>query len=143
MGSGFANATLINAMAPALWHMDHRFKRIGEADGGAVAAGGFGKLFQGFDRLRQQVVFIKRQSPNTEAAAREVASYNTLQAFPHPNIVQMYGMWTSNLKEKSYLYIAMEACSTIIWHYIGVGNPDMNTKFQKSVANPIRSCSTL
>ena len=99
-GSGVANPTLIHALPPAHWHKDKRFKRLGEGSGGVVAQGGFGDVFQGFDELRQEIVCIKRQRKNTAAAGKEVACYSMLEAFPHPNIIRMYGMWTANFRDK-------------------------------------------
>ena len=67
------NRSFSNSMAPAWWHTDDRFKRLGESDGGRQARGGFGVVFIGFDALRQERVVIKRQAPDTSAAARETA----------------------------------------------------------------------
>ena len=107
VGNGVHNPTLIHAMKPDLWHKDTRFKRFGENDDVGIGQGGHGTVFQGFDELRQEMVYIKRQSKNGEAAARETASYMMLEYFPHPNILRMYGMWTGNYVGNSYLYIAM------------------------------------
>ena len=57
-----------------------------------------------------------------------------LQAFPHPNILRMHGIWNAKFQKKEYLYIAMEACHTTLWKYIGVGNPDRRDTFH--VPNP-------
>ena len=110
-------------LVTSVWSKDKRFKRIGENSGGHTAKGGFGTVFQGFDELTQRNVFIKRQDSGGNAAARETACYNMLEAFKHPNIIEMYGIWTAPHKNKNYLYIAMEACSTTLWYYIGVDNP--------------------
>ena len=135
IGNGIDNPTFINAMAPAFWHKEERFQRIGEVDGGVVVGrGGFGKVFAGYDHLRQENVYIKRQSTRHASAARELACYNMLQAFPHPNILRMHGMWNAKFQKKEYLYIAMEACHTTLWKYIGVDNPDRRDTFH--VANP-------
>ena len=52
VGSGVDNPTFIHAMAPTFWNKDRRFKRFGERDGGGVAQGGYGQVFQGYDDLR-------------------------------------------------------------------------------------------
>ena len=130
MGSGVANQTLIHAMTPAFWHKDRRFKRLGEADGGVVAQGGYGKVFQGYDELKQEMVFIKRQSSESTAATREAACFTMLEAFPHPNLLGMRGMWTHSFRLRNYFYIAMEACHSTLWKYIGVDNPNMRDNFK-------------
>ena len=113
-----------HAMSPAWWHLDNRFPRLGEAEqGGGIGKGGYGVVFNGFDQLRQKQVVIKRQPPETAAAAREIAAYRMLEAFPHPNLLRMHGTWTAQFDRTAYLYIAMEACSTSLWKCIGVGNP--------------------
>ena len=127
---GVGNPTFIGMMPAALLQKDRRFKRLGESEDGLVAEGGYGKVFKGFDELRQELVFIKRQNRGCEAAAREAACFSMLEAFPHPNILRMHGMWTGNFKEKTYFYIAMEACHTTLWKYIGVGNPIMTRNFK-------------
>jgi serine/threonine protein kinase len=118
-------------MPAAYWNKDERFKRIGEGGEGAVGQGSFGEVFQGFDELKQEAVFIKRQRKDTDQAAKEMACYNMLEAFPHPNIIRMCGMWTGQFQEKTYLYIAMESCSTTLWKYIRVDNPRAHHEFKR------------
>jgi len=110
-------------MPAAYMQIDKRFTRIGEAMGSAIGSGSYGHVFQGYDELKQRTVFIKRQKTNTQQAAQEHACYNMLAAYPHPNIVQMCGVWTSEHLNKSYLYIAMESCRTNLWKFIQVDNP--------------------
>ena len=78
-------------MPAAGWNKDKRFTRIGEGGEGAVGHGSFGEVFQGYDELRHEAVFIKRQRKDTDQAAKEMACYNMLEAFPHPNILRMCG----------------------------------------------------
>ena len=130
-GRGVDNPTLIPAIDAAFWNKDRRFKRIGEGGGGAVGHGGFGEVFQGFDELKQELVFIKRQKRETPQAASEMASYNMLEAFQHPNIIRMCGMWSGSFEARTYLYIAMEACCTTLWKYIRVGNPRPHWEFKR------------
>ena len=119
-------------MEPAFWSKDQRFKRLGEDTDGVVAVGGYGQVYKGYDALTQKMVFVKRQDVNCPSACRESACYNMLESFPHPNLLKMMGMWIGTCEEKSYFYIAMEACSTTLWKYIGVGNPRTDYHF-----NPI------
>ena len=131
VGAGVDNPTFTcGALAPCVWSKDKRFKRIGENADDFAAKGGFGTVFQGFDELTQQNVFIKRQENGSPAAARETACFNLLEAFRHPNIIAMMGTWTATYNDKEYLYIAMEACSTTLWHFIGVANPLTARKFR-------------
>ena len=130
-GRGVDNPTLMPAIEAAFWNQNRRFKRIGEGGGGAVGHGGFGEVFQGFDELKQELVFIKRQKRETPQAASEMASYNMLEAFRHPNIIRMCGMWTGSFEARTYLYIAMEACCTTLWKYIRVGNPRPHWEFKR------------
>ena len=60
---------LANAFLP-----DHeRFVRLAEEAGGVLGVGGFGTVFQGYDKLRGEQVTIKRQDLQDEAASREAA----------------------------------------------------------------------
>ena len=118
-------------MPAAHWNKDERFKRIGEGGEGAVGQGSFGEVFQGFDELRQEAVFNKRQRNDTDQAAKEMACYNMLEAFPHPNMIRMCGIWTGQFLDKSYLYIAMECCSTTLWKSIRVDNPRSHEEFKR------------
>ena len=130
-GNGVANPTFIHAMSPTFWHMQHRFKLLGEADGGGcLHAGGFGKVFRGFDHLTQQMVFVKRQSTSANAG-KESSCFRMLQAFPHPNIVKMVGMWSASFNGREEFYIAMEACQTTLWKYIRVANSDAQRQFRE------------
>ena len=113
-GCGVANPTLISQSA-ATWNLDLRFRRVGESGGGAVGRGSFGDVFLGFDELKQEQVFIKRQRRDSPEAAKEMACYNMLESFPHPNLIRMKGMFTGQFQGKPYLYIAMECCSTTLW----------------------------
>ena len=73
-----------NVPAAAYLHLDKRFQRLNETvEGGALHQGGFGKVFQAYDLLRQEFVMIKRQRTDTDAVEREVACFNMLTAFPH------------------------------------------------------------
>jgi len=103
VGSGVANPTLLtNAMQPAFWSKDQRFKRLGEDTDGVVAAGGFGQVYKGYDALTQKMVFVKRQDVKGPSGCRESACYNMLESFPHPNLLKMMGMWIGTCEEKSY-----------------------------------------
>ena len=117
---------------PAAWlTLDQRFTRVGEGGDGAVGQGSFGEVFQGFDELMQRHVFIKRQKCETNQAAKEMACYNLLSSFPHPNIVRVWGMWTAQLRRRTYLYIAMESCFTSLWQFIRVGHPRSHQEYQR------------
>ena len=119
------------AMPAAYYNKDQRFKRIAEGVDGLVGQGTFGDVFQGYDELKQETVFIKRQSTDTAQAAKEMACYNMLEAYSHPNIIRLCGMWTGTFKTRSYLYIAMEACSTTLWDFIRVDNPCSHLQFRR------------
>ena len=123
------NPIFIHAMSPR--HNDSRFKRLREADGGVFGRGGYGEVFQGYDERRQEMVSIKRQCLGS-ASGKEAACFTMLQAFPHPNIVRMLCMWTATFDNNEYFYIATEVCSTNLWNYIGVGNPNMRDEFKQS-----------
>ena len=117
---GWAKPPLGHAMDPAWWHQERRFKPLGEAEhGGQLGKGGYGTVFLAFDKLRQEQVVIKRQEADTAAAAREIASYTMLQAFPHDNLLAMHGMWTAEFNRTTHVYIATEVCNTNLWQCIG------------------------
>ena len=123
--SGVAIQPLHYAMPPAWLPPDQRFERLGESDIDLMLGrGDSSQAMMGFDRLRQETVAIKRQRPDTRAALRDTAAYTMLDAFRHPNLLCMYGIWTGEFQGIRYLYIAMELCSTSLWKYIGVGNPE-------------------
>ena len=131
VGAGVDNPTFTcGALAPCVWSKDKRFKRTGENADDFRTKGVFGTVFYGFDELTQQNVFIKRQENGSPAAARETACFNLLEAFPHPNIIVMMGTWTATYDEKEYLYIAMEACRTTLWHLIRGWQPSRGSNFQ-------------
>ena len=72
VGGGVGNPFLrcIEPSMPAAgWNKDKRFTRIGESGEGAVGHGSFGEVFQGYDELRHEAVFIKRQRKDTDQAA--------------------------------------------------------------------------
>ena len=129
-GCGVANPTFISQSA-ATWNMDLRFRRVGESGGGAVGRGSFGAVFMGFDELKQEQVFIKRQRRDSPEAAKEMACYNMLESFPHPNLIRMKGMFTGQFQGKPYVYIAMECCSTTLWKFIRVDNPRRHHEFKR------------
>ena len=119
-------------MNPGLWNKNSRFKRLGEAeaDGGRrVGKGGYGIVFIGFDELRQERVAIKRQEADTAAAAREAATYTMLEAFPHQNLLRMHAMWTAVMLNTTYLYMAMELCTTSLWRCVCWGNPEQRPEW--------------
>ena len=87
-------------------------------------------MFWGFDELRQEQGIIKRQSAAYWAAAKEAAWYTMLQPFPHPNILKMYRMWMGQFHHRKYHYIAMEACHTTLWKYLGVVTPHKRVEFR-------------
>ena len=126
-------------MEPASWSKDQRFKRLGEDTDGVVAVGGYGQVYKGYDALTQKMVCIKRQDIKGPSVCRESACYNMLESFPRPNLLKMMGMWIGTCEEKSYLYIAMEACCTTLWKYIGVGNPTKDYHFNP-IGGPQKIC---
>ena len=110
-------------MPPAAYLADNeRFKRLAEPKGGVLCQGGYGKVFQGYDVLLGQQVTIKRQSSDDESVGREAATYRMLTAYSHPNIIRMKGMFVSPYLGSTYLYIAMESCSTSLWRELAVDN---------------------
>ena len=129
MTQGGTGLTPAPWMSAAYLNMEERFVRIGEATDSFLSRGGFGDIFLGHDSLTRVNVVIKRQPAATPQAGREHASYNMLQAFRHPNIIRMCGIWTAEYKKQPHLYIAMEACSTDLWHFIRVDNPRSHQHF--------------
>ena len=69
-----------------------RYQRLDEGAGGAIGAGSFGRVYQGWDALTQRVVCIKRQpmkSKSNSTLSTETAVYEMLRAFPHANVAHM------------------------------------------------------
>ena len=129
MTQGGTGLTPAPWMSAAYLNMEERFVRIGEATDSFLSRGGFGDIFLGHDSLTRVNVVIKRQPAATPQAGREHASYNMLQAFRHPNIIRMCGIWTAEYKKQPHLYIAMEACSSDLWRFIRVDNPRSHEHF--------------
>ena len=46
-------------------------------------------MYQAIDSVTNELVAIKAQRIDRDDAAREIATYETLRAFPHPNICRM------------------------------------------------------
>ena len=109
---------------PAAYLPDNdRYTRLGESSGGVVGRGGFGKVFQGFDKLTNQHLTIKRQKIDDPAAGIEVAVFRTLKAFPNDNILAMSAQFIGKHKGEEFLYIAVESCATSLLQLLALDCP--------------------
>jgi len=100
-----------------------RYTRLAESSGGVVGQGGFGTVFQGFDKLTNEQLTIKRQKIDDPAAGNEAAVFRMLKAYPHENILAMSAQFIGQHKGEEFLYIAVESCSTSLLKLLALDCP--------------------
>ena len=67
-----------------------------------MGKGSYGKVYSSYDKLLQQHVMVKRQPlQQSELVERELLSFQTLRAFPHPNVVRMLDYFTGSREDRS------------------------------------------
>ena len=122
-------------VSPLLWSPSERYVRFEEGvAGGAVGKGSYGRVYSSYDRLLQQHVMVKRQPLQHSALLeRELLSFQTLRAFPHPNVVRMLDYFTGSREDRSpagepssrrissvlkcdeFFYMVFEACASDLY----------------------------
>jgi serine/threonine protein kinase len=91
--------------------LTERYPRVDEGKGGRVGEGSFGAVYMAIDRVTQELVAVKRQPPGNPACADEVAAYELLRAFPHPNLLRMIDRFL----EAGSMYLVLEFTATNLW----------------------------
>ncbi len=97
--------------AAARLRLADRFPRLDEGHGGRVGSGTFGAVYLSVDKFTQELVAVKRQRLCTASAGNELAAYETLRAFPHPNALRM----VERFFHADSLYIVVEHMPTTLW----------------------------
>ncbi len=101
--------------AAARLRLADRFPRLDEGHGGRVGSGTSTHLsilpYLSIDQLTQELVAVKRQRPSTASAGNELAAYETLRAFPHPNALRM----VERFCRADSLYLVVEHIKTTLW----------------------------
>ena len=111
--------TPMETLPAARLQLPLRYQRLGETLSGRderIGRGTFARVYSGFDVLTQTPVAVKRQACNTDAAARELAAYETLRAFEHKHILRMIDRFVEPSADgPMLLYLVFEFISTDLW----------------------------
>ena len=97
-------------------HLHSRFVGFG-GKSGILGQGSFGTVRLGIDSESQNAVAVKTQKLPSDCAAREVAMFNLLEQYPHPNIIKMLCHFTSTAGLRQYLNFVFELASSDLWQH--------------------------
>ena len=96
--------------AAARLQVDQRYVRARD-DLTVVGKGSFGTAYLAVDRLTARTVVVKRQPANGPRVGRELAAFRFLQAFKHPNVLEMLDTFEHN----HYINFVFEVASMDLW----------------------------
>ena len=82
-----------------------------------LGQGSFGMVHLAIDRESQNNVAVKTQKLPSDCAAREVAMFNLLEIYPHPNINKILCQYTSTVGSSQYLNFVFEVACNDLWKH--------------------------